>query len=139
FNSGNPLTGKQPKRKTKTNEPSTTKGTLTVTLDKVVKDGVFDISLTAITTDKINCIDLGNFETFGNRVRDMAIDLLSKKDTNEYKTISKTLLTTIYGLMSKRKLTQENDKQNLLRELNVYQSKKETHKTFDVICSKTTT
>ncbi|XP_066933659.1 uncharacterized protein [Clytia hemisphaerica] len=69
----------------------------------------------------------------------MAIDLLSKKDTNEYKTISKTLLTTIYGLMSKRKLTQENDKQNLLRELNVYQSKKETHKTFDVICSKTTT
>ena len=102
-----------------------------MTLDKLIEQGVFDKALVAITTDKINSMSLGSFETFGNRVRNIALEINSKCEIDSYKTLNNNLTTKVYSLMTRRKnLTQETEKQILFKELNTYQLDKKNHKIF---------
>lgn len=107
---------------------------MTVTVDKLIDQRAFDNAVLAITTDATNSMSFGSFETFGNRVRKIALEILSKQQTDSYESLHRVLINKVYDLMNSRKsLTKETEKQTLFRELNVYQFDRSNHKIFEHI------
>ena len=80
---------------------------MTLTLEEVIKNPVVTDALNTIANDKINGIAIDGCETIGNKVVELANEIIKLKESENYILASKALIKDLFSLLKKGDILNE--------------------------------